>query len=91
MSISSAPDGLPNTVFYVTRTFDLGQQIQATQSADGFLRGDLVEGEAVEDPFWSGTRTVGHEAISAPSANLPGLNTLKRLAPEGGYDSIRAR
>jgi hypothetical protein len=89
MSISSAPDGLRNTIFYTTNTFDLGQQIQATQSYDGFLGGDSVENEAFEDPFWSGTSTAGHEVISATSAHLLGSNALKRLAPEGGHDNIR--
>jgi hypothetical protein len=89
-STLSAPDGLSNAVFYVTHTFDLSQQIRVTQSADGFLGGDSAGGEVFEDSFWSSTRTAGHEAISAPSAHLPGSDTLKRLAPEWEHDDIRA-
>ena len=85
MSTLSALNGLSRAVFFVTHTFDLGQQIQATQSAEGFLGGDLAGDEAIDDPFCSGSHMVGHEVISVPSL---GLNTSKTLAPKGGHGHI---
>ena len=48
------PDDLSDVVFYTTETFNLGHQIRATQSTDGFLGDALGGNEAVEDPLWSG-------------------------------------
>ena len=49
-----ATEGLSNVVLYTTEAFNLGHQIRAVQSTDGFLGDTLGGNEAVEDPLWSG-------------------------------------
>src|SRR5882762_1035771 len=78
----SAPDDDPPIFFYTTRTFDFGQQIRITQSADGFLGSGIGGSERVEDPFWSGTGRVGEGVREVPGVDSAGTGSLKRPVPD---------
>ena len=74
------PDDLSDVVFYTTETFNLGHQIRATQSTDGFLGDALGGNEAVEDLLWSGTHTAGSQGrVTTPT----GSERLKRSVLDG--------
>src|SRR5882762_7268557 len=85
----SAPDDDPPIVFYTARTFDFGQQIRITQSADGFLGDGIGGSERVEDPFWSGTGRVGEGVRDTPGVDSVSADDLKRPVPDGD-DFVRA-
>ena len=80
-----ATEGLSNVVLYATEAFNLGHQIRAVQSTDGFLGDTLGGNEAVEDPLWSGTHTSKSRGRIVTPTDLSGPERLKRLASEGDH------
>ena len=88
MPLPVLDDG-PPIVFYTTSTFDFGQQIWITQSADGFLGDGIGGSEPVKDPFWSGTGGAGEGVHGAPGVDSASTNSLKKPVPDGD-DSICA-
>jgi hypothetical protein len=55
-----------DVVLYTTREFALGQQIKTLPSMDGFLGDGVGGGEAIEDPFWTGTHTTSSQDERIP-------------------------
>jgi len=78
-----------DAIFYTTRTFDFGRQIDVVQSSDGFLGDSIGGGAAVEDPLWRGTHSIGSEVPASIAIGSLSTGGIKRSAPDsGGNDSI---
>jgi hypothetical protein len=72
-----------DVVLYTTREFSLSQQIKTLPSMDGFLGDGIGGGEAIEDPFWTGTHTASNTDEGIPLVAPSSRVSLKRSASEG--------